>query len=239
MRSGEDTVEDSGVSEAERTRISSAKLLSSPSRALTASKSNTNWRQQAQCYWGRCAFHGQAREGVAAHLRERGLCSLVWCFQRGEDPACGQDKQDGQQTGAPGCERKRRTWRAHSGAGVRDLPFGGLPKFGWTSASGYTQMRYFPRSGEACLRSAQAVPILRPEHAHTHRPPCRPHVAGPHVSGPGWRLLGCEKTFFGVSSTCASTSSQRCHVRVRLLPCAVASCCLLWCLAVWPVRGCG
>ena len=105
MRSGEDTVEDSGVSEAERTRISSAKLLSSPSRALTASKSNTNWRQQAQCYWGRCAFHGQAREGVAAHLRERGLCSLVWCFQRGEDPACGQDKQDGQQTGAPGCER--------------------------------------------------------------------------------------------------------------------------------------
>ena len=143
MRSGEDTVEDSGVSEAERTRISSAKLLSSPSRALTASKSNTNWRQQAQCYWGRCAFHGQAREGVAAHLRERGLCSLVWCFQRGEDPACGQDKQDGQQTGAPGCERKRRTWRAHSGAGVRDLPFGGLPKFGWTSASGYTQ--FHPR----------------------------------------------------------------------------------------------
>ena len=92
----------------------------------------------------------------------------------------------------------------------------------------------------ACrTHSAQAVPLLRPEHAHTHRPPCRPHVAGPHVSGPGWRLLGCEKTFFGVSSTCASTSSQRCHVRVRLLPCAVASCCLLWCLAVWPVRGCG
>ena len=88
MRSGKDTVEDSGVSEAERTRISSAKLLSSPSRALTASKSNTNWRQQAQCYWGRCAFHGQAREGVAAHLRERGLCSLVWCFQRGEHPHC-------------------------------------------------------------------------------------------------------------------------------------------------------
>ena len=92
----------------------------------------------------------------------------------------------------------------------------------------------------ACrTHSAQAAPVPRPEHAQTHRPPCRPHVAGPHVSGPGWRLLGCEKTFFGVSSTCASTSSQRCHVRVRLLPCAVASCCLLWCLAVWPVRGCG
>ena len=62
MRSGEDTVEDSGVSEAERTRISSAKLLSSPSRALTASKSNTNCaRQQAQCDWGRCSSHGSGR----------------------------------------------------------------------------------------------------------------------------------------------------------------------------------
>ena len=88
---------------AERTRISSAKLLSSPSRALTASKSNSNCaKQQAQCYWGRCAFRGQARE---EHLRERGLCSLVRCLQRGEDPACGQGKQGGQQTGAPGCER--------------------------------------------------------------------------------------------------------------------------------------
>jgi len=55
--------------------------------------------------------------------------------------------------------------------------------------------------------------------------------------GTGWRLPGCEKTFFGAISTCASASSQRCHVRVRLLPCAVASCCLPWCLAVMPVRG--
>ena len=91
----------------------------------------------------------------------------------------------------------------------------------------------------ACrTHSAQAVPIPCPEHAHTHRPPCCPHMAGPHVSGPGWRLPGCEETFFGAISTCASASSQRCHVRVsRLLPCAVASCCLLSCLAVWPVRG--
>ena len=90
----------------------------------------------------------------------------------------------------------------------------------------------------ACrTHSAQAVPLPRPEHAHTHRPPCRPHVAGAHVSGPGWRLPECEKTFFGAISTCASASSQRCHVRVRLLPFAVASCCLLWCLAVWPVCG--
>jgi len=90
----------------------------------------------------------------------------------------------------------------------------------------------------ACrTHSAQAAPLPRPEHAHTHRLPCRPHVAGPHVSGPGWRLPGCEETFFGAISTCASASSQRCHVRVRLLPCAVASCYLLSCLAVWPVRG--
>ena len=90
----------------------------------------------------------------------------------------------------------------------------------------------------ACrTHSAQAAPLPRPEHAHTHRPPCRPHVAGAYVSGPGWRLPGCEKTFFGAISTCAPASFQRCHVRVRLLPCAVASCCLLWCLAVWPVRG--
>ena len=76
-----------------------------------------------------------------------------------------------------------------------------------------------------------------PEHAHTHRLPCRPHMAGAYVSGPGWRLPGCEKTFFGAISTCAPASFQRCHAQVRLLPCAVASCCLLWCLAVWPVRG--
>ena len=44
------------------TRISSAKLLSSPSRALMASKSNTNCaRQQAQCYWGRCSSHDSGR----------------------------------------------------------------------------------------------------------------------------------------------------------------------------------
>ena len=90
----------------------------------------------------------------------------------------------------------------------------------------------------ACrTHSAQAVPLPLPEHAHTHRLPRRPHVAGAHVSGPGWRLPGCEDTFFGAVSTCAPASSQRCHAQVRLLPCAVASCCLLWCLAVWPVRG--
>ena len=84
---------------------------------------------------------------------------------------------------------------------------------------------------------ARAVLVPRPEHARTHAPPCCPHVAGAHVSGSGWRLPVCEKTFFGAISTCAPASSQRCHVRVRLLPCAVASCCLLSCLAVWPVRG--
>ena len=84
---------------------------------------------------------------------------------------------------------------------------------------------------------ARPGPLPRPEHARTHRPPCRPHVAGAHVSGPCWRLPGCEETFFGAISTCATVSSRRCHVRARLLPCVVASCCLLWCLAVWPVRG--
>ena len=84
---------------------------------------------------------------------------------------------------------------------------------------------------------ARAVPVPRPEHARTHQPPCRPHVAAAHVSGTGWRLRACEKTFFGAISTCATMSFQRSHARVRLLPCVVASCCLLWCLAVWPVRG--
>jgi len=84
---------------------------------------------------------------------------------------------------------------------------------------------------------ARAVPVPRPEHARTHQPPCRPHVASAQVSGTGWRLPACEKTFFGAISTCASASSQRFHARVRLLPCVVASCCLPWSLAVMPVRG--
>ena len=62
---------------------------------------------------------------------------------------------------------------------------------------------------------ARAVPAPRPEHARTHQPPCRPHVAGAHVSGPGWRLPECEETFFGAISTCATMSSQRSHARVR------------------------
>ena len=49
---------------------------------------------------GQMLISWQRQEGAAAHLRERGLSSLVWCLQRGEDPACGQDKQGGQQTGA-------------------------------------------------------------------------------------------------------------------------------------------
>ena len=48
---------------------------------------------------------------------------------------------------------------------------------------------------------ARAVPAPRPEHARTHQPPCRPHVAGAHVSGPGWRLTGLYETMFGSTST--------------------------------------
>ena len=85
---------------------------------------------------------------------------------------------------------------------------------------------------------ARVVPVLRPEHTRTHRLPCHARTCGrAHVSGPGWRLPYCEETFFGAISTCAPASSQRCHVQVRLLPCAAASCRLLWCLAVWPMRG--
>ena len=113
---------------------------------------------------------------------------------------------------------------------------------------GKTPRRPVPRAQKAsflrgrCSDAAARTPKYRvvanlPEHPHTHRPPCRPHVAGAHVSGPCWRLPGCEETFFGAISTCATVSSRRCHVRARLLPCVVASCCLLWCLAVWPVRG--
>ena len=43
---------------------------------------------------------------------------------------------------------------------------------------------------------AQAVPVPHPEHAHTHPPPCCPHVAGAHVSGPGWRLPGCYSSVY-------------------------------------------
>ena len=66
---------------------------------------------------------------------------------------------------------------------------------------------------------ARVVPVLRPEHTRTHRLPRHARTCGrAHVSGPGWRLPGCEETFFSAISTCAPASSQRCHVRVRLLP---------------------
>ena len=101
-----------------------------------------------------------------------------------------------------------------------------------------------PRAAQApCIacrtHSAQAVRVPRPEHAHTHRPPCRPHVAGAYVSGPGWRLpRGVREDLLWRDLYVRVTASfQRCHARVRLLPCVVASCCLLWCLALWPVRG--
>ena len=73
---------------------------------------------------------------------------------------------------------------------------------------------YTPRDSRALSpraprkRGAQAADLsgslgtvegTRPEHAHTHRPPCRPHVAGAHVSGSGWRLPVCEKTFFSLT----------------------------------------
>jgi hypothetical protein len=58
---------------------------------------------------------------------------------------------------------------------------------------------------------ARAVLVPRPEHARTHAPPCCPHVAGAHVTGPDRRLPGCEETFFGAISTCATVSLQRCH----------------------------
>merc|ERR1712086_972606 len=85
-------------------------------------------------------------------------------------------------------------------------------------------------------RAAQA-PVHRMPHPPSPGGTSSPHVAGAHVSGPGWRLPECEETFFGAISTCATVSSQRSHARVRLLPCVFASCCLPWCLAVWPVRG--
>ena len=65
---------------------------------------------------------------------------------------------------------------------------------------------------------ARAVPAPRPEHARTHQPPCRPHVAGAHVSGPGWRLTGLYETMFGSTSTCLSRAFQRYHPRVRQPP---------------------
>ena len=65
---------------------------------------------------------------------------------------------------------------------------------------------------------ARAVPVPRPEHAHTHRPPCRPHVASAHVSGPGWRLMGLYETVLGSTSTFSSRTFQRYLSRVRQPP---------------------
>jgi len=50
------------------------------------------------------------------------------------------------------------------------------------------------------------------------RPPCGPHVAGAHVSGPGWRLTGLYETIFGCICTCSSRRFQRYHPRVRQPP---------------------
>ena len=72
-----------------RTRISSAKLLSSPSSALTASKSNTNCAKQTlSAAQGQMHVSWRGRVRVLPHLRECGCSSLVWCFQRGEHPHC-------------------------------------------------------------------------------------------------------------------------------------------------------
>ena len=78
----EGTVENSGVCEAEHTRISSAKLLSSPSRALTASKSNTNCaRQQASVLLGQMripwAGKGGSTCGSVASALSSGAFSVV------------------------------------------------------------------------------------------------------------------------------------------------------------------
>ena len=65
---------------------------------------------------------------------------------------------------------------------------------------------------------ARAVPVPRPEHARTHQPPCRPHMAGAHVTGPDRRLTGLYETVFGSTSTCLSRAFQRYHPRVRQPP---------------------
>ena len=61
---------------------------------------------------------------------------------------------------------------------------------------------------------ARAVAAPRPEHARTHRPPCRPHVAGAHVSGSGWRLPVLYETMLGSTSTCSPRAFQRYRPRV-------------------------
>ena len=106
---------------------------------------------------------------------------------------------------------------------------------------GKTPRRPVPRAQKAsflrgrCSDAAARTPKYRvvanlPEHPHTHRPPCRPHVAGAHVSGPCWRLPGCEETFFGaiyvrdgVVSTVPCTSSVAAVCRRELLSAVVFS----------------
>ena len=65
---------------------------------------------------------------------------------------------------------------------------------------------------------ARAVLVPRPEHARTHAPPCCPHVAGAHVTGPDWRPPGFYETMLGCISTCSLRAFQRSHSRVRQPP---------------------
>ena len=95
------------------TRISSAKLLSSPSRALIASKSNTNCaRQQAQCDWGRCSSHGSGRRelprtcGSVASPLSSGAFSVVRTRPAGKTNKVAADRR-------ARVRAERRTWCAH------------------------------------------------------------------------------------------------------------------------------
>ena len=116
----EGTVENSDVCEAEHTRISSAKLLSSPSRALTASKSNTNCaRQQASVLLGQMripwAGKGGSTCGSVASALSSGAFSVVRTRPAGKTNKVAADRR-------ARVRAERRTWRAHLARRRDEIP---------------------------------------------------------------------------------------------------------------------
>ena len=111
MHSGGHSGEQWCVRGGAHTRISSAKLLSSPSRALTASKSNTNCaRQQASVLLGQMripwAGKGGSTCGSVASALSSGAFSVVRTRPAGKTNKVAADRR-------ARVRAERRTWRAH------------------------------------------------------------------------------------------------------------------------------
>ena len=120
MHSGGHSGEQWCVRGGAHTRISSAKLLSSPSRALTASKSNTNCaRQQASVLLGQMripwAGKGGSTCGSVASALSSGAFSVVRTRPAGKTNKVAADRR-------ARVRAERRTWRAHLARRRDEIP---------------------------------------------------------------------------------------------------------------------